>query len=205
MTDRLGLSQIELVLLSTWIIADGKWDRVDLAPESGRELLLHKFRCLKGDPFTAVKYMRVGLQHSLMAARLGTFEEIQQESPFRQDAEVNMARLLRAWTDEAEVGVAREWSDVFRPGWEANRIAQEPVRIIVDTGDCEEHALVVKGAPDRTTRVSAEWWYLYYILGRAWQPLMHCTQQGKQGTHFSVHHIRVPSRSPRKIFFRLPS
>ena len=50
----------------------------------------------------------------------------------------------------------------------AARESQNPIRITGDVGDCEERALEVIGAPNRETRVAAEWWYLYHTLGNNW-------------------------------------
>lgn len=205
MTKNHELSEIELIWLIAWNIADGEWNKVGLEEKGGHELLLHIFRELQGDLLQAAKASRIRLQQSLMAARRGTFEEIQQEAPFSQHAQHNMRILLGAWLRDGDKGFARQWPDSFPPGWEAGRAAQTPVRIIADTGDCEERALEVVGAPDRETRVAAEWWYLYYTLGRAWEPGMHLTVFGeKEGTHFSVHKIRVFPEFRREIYFRLP-
>lgn len=116
-----------------------------------------------------------------------------------------MQSLLRAGVREGDEGFAREWSHSFPPGWKADRIAKSPVHIVVDTGDCEDRALKVVGAPDRETRVAAEWWYLYYTLGRSWEHGMHLTAFGaKEDAHFSVHRIRVFPDTRREIYFRLP-
>jgi hypothetical protein len=205
MANRPGLSEIELIWLIAWNIADGEWGRIDLEQESASKLLLDFFRRIQGDPAEAAKAARIQLQQSLMALRRGTFEEIQQESPFSRHAQRNMGALLGAWVKEGEAGFARAWAEVFSSGWETSKVTQDPIRVVVDTGDCAERALEVRGAPDRETRVSAEWWYLYYTFGKSWKFEMHSTCRGKEeGTHFSVHAIHVFPNSRRKVFFRLP-
>jgi len=200
---------IDLVMnkhVTAWNIADGEWGRSRLDEQRGREWLrLKYFGNLHGDPLEAVKVARGGLQQSLMASRSGTFEETQQQSPFSRAAQRNMDTLLHAWVNEGETGFARVRAEVFAPGWETARSAEDPIRVVGDTGDCEERALEVRGAPDSETRVAAEWWYLYHTLGRSWKPEMHSTRSGKEeGVHFSVHDILVLPDSHRSVFFRLP-
>src|SRR4051812_34272198 len=114
MTDRPGLSQIELSWFIAWIIADGDWGGVDLEQEGGRKLLLQFFGYLEDKPLEAAQQARIRLQQCLMALRRGTFEEIQRESPFSRYAEGNMESLLQAWMEEHESGFTRKWSEIFR-------------------------------------------------------------------------------------------
>jgi hypothetical protein len=205
MADRPGLSEVELLWLIAWNIADGEWSRIDLDQASGRNVLLKFLSALRVDPREAAKESRIGLQQSLMALRQGSFEETQQESPFSRYAERNMKELVRAWMKEGEAGFVRKWAEVFPPGWEANKPKQEPVRIIVDTGDCEGRALEVTGAPDWQTRAGAEWWYLYHTFGKSWKARMHFTSTAnEEGARFSIHYIHVFPNSHRRVFFRLP-
>jgi hypothetical protein len=205
MADCPGLSEIELFWLIAWNIAGGEWGRIDLEQESAHKLLLSCFGQIQEEPTKAANVARIQLQQSLMALRRDTFEHIQQECPFSQHAQRSMEALLHAWVNDGEVGFVRAWAEVFRPGWETARETQEPVRVVVDTGDCEERALEVKDAPDRETRVSAEWWYLYYTFGKSWEPGTHSTRIGKEGGEcFSVHDIHVHPNSRRTVFFRLP-
>ena len=82
---------------------------------------------------------------------------------------------------------------------------QNSIRVVGATGDCEERALEVKGAPDRKTRVAAEWWYLYHTFRQGWTPGMHFTTVAKDGNaHFSVHNIHVYPDARKRIYFRLP-
>jgi hypothetical protein len=200
-----GLSLIESVWRLAWNIADGEWGRIGLEEAGARKLLLAQFSKLHGDLLGAAKVSRGRLQQCLMALRRGTFEEIQQDSPFSLHARRNMDTLLRAWMEEGEAGFARVWAEVFRPGWQAARETHPPIQIIEDIGDCEERALEVRGALDGETRVAAEWWYLYYMFGRDWKPGMHFTAIAKEeGTHFSVHNITVLPDTRKRVYFRLP-
>ena len=147
------LFRSEIAWLIAWNIAAGEWSRVDLKEEQGRGFVHNLFSKLSGDLLsTAEEAWRV-LQRCLMALRREGFEDIQQEAPFSRYALSNMLALARAWMEGGETGLLRKWADVFAPGWEARRPRQEPFGIIVDTGDSEEHALEVRGAPDRKTRI----------------------------------------------------
>jgi hypothetical protein len=115
-----------------------------------------------------------------------------------------MKTLMSAWAQGGEAEFLRKWAELFRPGSEATKPMQQPIRIAGDTGDCAERALEVIGAPDSNTRVSAEWWYLYYTFGRSWKPEVHSTRGDGEGTHFSVHDIHVFPDSHLRVFFRLP-
>jgi hypothetical protein len=206
MEERPGLSQAELVWLIVWNVVGGEWNRIDLDQENARTFLLDCLRKMQGNPCEAAEAARVQLQRSLMALRRETFERIQQESPFSEQAQRNMGVLLSAWLNDGEAGFARAWAEVFPPGWEAAREQQEPIQISGDVGDCAERALEVRGAPDRKARVSAEWWYLFYTFGKSWEPGTHSTRIGKQdGTFYSVHDIHVFPNSRRTVFFRLPA
>jgi hypothetical protein len=192
--------------VTAWDIANGEWGRSRLDEQRGREWLLQKyFGRLQGDPVEAVTRARGQLQQYLMAAQSGAFEEVQQQSPYSREAQRNMDTLLRAWVNEGEAGFARAWAEVFVPGWKTARGFQDPIRVVGETGDCEERAFEVIGAPDQATRVAAEWWFLYHTFGRSWKPEIHSTRSGKEpGAHFSVHDILVLPDSHRSVFFRLP-
>jgi hypothetical protein len=199
------LTQIEFVWLLGWNIADGRWSRIGLEQLSARHFLLDLFSKLHDDPLGGAKSSCRRLQQRLMALHRGTFEEIQQESPFSRLAQRNMDGLLRAWMDDREAGYARAWEQVFQPGWEAALESQEPIQIIGDVGDCEERALEVIGAPDRQTRVAAESWYLYHTFGGNWTPGMHFTTSAHESAaRFSVHNITVLPDSQKQVYFRLP-
>lgn len=206
LVDRPGLSAAEIAWLIAWNIAAGEWTRVDLNEEQGRGFLHNLFSKLSGGLLSAAEEAWMVLQRCLMALRREGFEDIQQEAPFSRYALSNMLALARAWMEGGETGLLRKWADVSAPGWEARRPRQEPVRIIVDTGDSEEHALEVRGAPDRKTRISAEYWYLFYTFGKSWKHGGHSTRVSKEAdTRFSVHNIRMFPSSRQTVFFRVPS
>jgi hypothetical protein len=201
----LNLNQIEFVWFLGWNVADGRLTRIGLEQTSGRQFLLDLLSKLHGDPLEGVKKSGSRLQQRLMALHRGSFEEIQEQSPFRRQAQRNMDTLLRAWIQERETGYTRVWDEVFQQGWEAARESQKPIQIIGDVGDCEERALEVKGAPNRETRVAAEWWYLYHTFGSNWKPMMHFTTvPNGDGACFSVHDITVLPDSRKLVYFRLP-
>jgi hypothetical protein len=201
-----NLTQIEFIWFLGWNIADGRWGRIGLDVTAGRGLLLDLFSKLQdGGCLEVIKESSGRLQQRLMSLQRGTFEEIQQESPFSRLAQHNMESLLRAWKKDREAGFALAWETAFRVGWEAAREAQDQIQIIGEGGDCEERALEVKGAPDRHTRVAAEWWYLYRTFGNNWTPGMHFTTVPNAGrAGFSVHNITVLPNAQRRVYFRLP-
>lgn len=202
-----GLPQIELVWLLGWNIVAGEWQRIGLNPTAGKELLTDLFSKLQGDPSDLSKKSATRLQHCLMALRVGTFEAIQQEAPFSRFAQSNMKTLLQAWRDGGAAGLTRVWNSIFHTGWEAERESPSAIRIVGvgEVGDCEARALEVVGAPDRETRVAAEWWYLRYTFGLDWTPGMHMTTaENENGDRFSVHNIELSDGSCKQIFFRLP-
>jgi len=200
-----GFSPAEFVWLLGWHIADGKWDRIGLGESAARRLLLDTVGRIHGDPFDAARQSRGRLQQCLMALRRGSFEEIQQESPFSLLARDNMDTLLLGWVEEGEAGFEQAWNEIFLAGWDALRRPQDPIRVVGETGDCEDRALEVQGAQDQEMRVAAEWWYLYYTFGRSWRPGMHASTNGKDGgTHFSVHDIHILPNTRKRIYFRLP-
>jgi hypothetical protein len=202
---RTGLTDAEGMYLIAWNIADGKWSRIDLGEIEARNLLLAFASIIKGNPFDVALRSRVMLQYRLMEMRRGSFEEIQQESPFSRQAWQSMDTLLRGWKNKGEVGFQRAWEEVFRSGWAAAREQQNPIQILGDSGDCESSALELKGAPDRRSRVFAEFWYLYYTFGSDWTPAGHSTRVGKdRGARFSVHDIRIFPDTHKRIFFLVP-
>ena len=200
-----NLTTIEVVWLLGWNIADGRWGRVGLDEMAGRGLLLDLFTNLHGGGLEVVKESSGRLQQHLMSLRRGTFEEIQQQAPFRRHVQRNMEALLRAWYEEGEAGFTQTWERIFRVGWDTARAPQEPIRIIGEGGDCQERALEVLGAPDHETRAAAEWWYKFYAYKPGWKPGLHLTTTpDESGTHYSAHEIEIPPDIRRWIYFRLP-
>lgn len=196
------LPQPEMVWLLGWNIAAGEWQRIGLNTAAAKELLLDLFGKLQGDSHDLSKRSAERLQHGLMALREGTFEEIQEEPPFSRFAQKNMEALLQAWRNQGEPGFARVWNAIFHPGWDDEREQQYPIRIIGETGDCEERALEILGARDRESRAAAEFWYLFYTFGQDWKWGRH-EAVGDGGPQFSVHQIHVLPESDRRVYFRL--
>jgi hypothetical protein len=198
------LPQPEVVWLLGWNIADGEWQRIGLNPAAAKELLIDLFGRLQGDLSNLPKRSAERLQNALMSLAEGSFEEIQEEPPFSRFAQKNMEALLQAWRDRGEPGFAQVWDAIFHPGWGDEREHQYPIRIIGETGDCEQRALEILGGRDRESRAAAEFWYLFYTLGQNWKWERHETVgDGQRGPQFSVHHIRVLPDSDRRVYFRL--
>lgn len=202
-----GLSDTELAWLIAWNAAAGAWDRIGLSTDEAKQALLHFMRCMlvNGDGLKAVKESRIWLRQSLMALRRESFEAIQSEAPFNRDTLLNFEALARAWQEAGEQGVTQKWNEIFAPGWQERRHSHAAVRVVGGPGDSEERALEVVGAPDRETRIAAEYWYLYYTYGRNWKGLMHATVNAEKGDrHFSMHEICILPDRRKRIYFRLP-
>jgi hypothetical protein len=200
----LELSDIEMAWLIAWNIAAGYWNRVGLTPAEAKQLILDFARQLQGNPVEAVTQSRVNLQQTLMALRRESFEEIQDEAPFRQHAQQNLLRLLRAYVATGDSGMATAWHQVFPEGLEMRPATHQPVRVIENGGESADTALEVIGAPGRETRVAAEWWYLRYRFGRNFTPGMHMTTiEDANGDCFSIHNVALSDGSRKRVFFRL--
>jgi hypothetical protein len=201
-----GLSEVEIAWLITWNVAAGYWSRVGLNPSEAKKLMVDFARQLRGNPLEAAKHSRVQLQQALMALKKDSFEEIQGEAPFRPHAQQNIRRLLGAYAEAGETGIAGAWDEIFPNGRQLQPGRYDPIRVLGGDGESSEGAVEVVGAPDQETRVAAEWWYLRYRFGRGWTPGMHMTTtENASGDRFSVHNIEVPDGSRKQIFFRLPA
>lgn len=201
-----AFSSIEMAWLIAWNVAAGYWNRVGLTPTEARELMFNFARPFQGKPVEAVTGSRVQLQQALMALRKDGFEEIQGEAPFRQHAQQNLVRLLSAYLEGGDSGMAAAWREVFPGDREVQPVSYRPIRVIENDGESEDRALEVVGAPDQATRVAAEWWYLRYRFGRNWTPGMHMsTIANESGDRFSIHNVGLPDGSHKQIFFRLPA
>lgn len=194
------LPQNESAWLLGWNIAAGQWQRIGLKPPAAKELLGNLFGMLQGDAADLSKRSAERLQHKLMALRVGSFEEIQQEAPFSRFAQRNVQALLQAWRDRGEPGFTQVWDGVFRPGWEDEGERQYPIRIIGDTGDSEQSAIEIFGPRNRQTE--AEFWHLFYTFGEDWNWERHEMVGEGDGPQFSVHHIRALRDSDRRVYFR---
>jgi hypothetical protein len=116
-----------------------------------------------------------------------------------------MRRLLGAYAESGDGGLAAAWHETFPDNREVQPAGYEPIRVLGGGGESSESALEVVGAPDQETRVAAEWWYLRYRFGRDWTPGMHMTTtENANGDRFSVHNIELSGGSRKQIFFRLP-
>ncbi len=198
------LSDIETACLIAWNIAAGYWQRVGLAPAEAKQLISDFAKEFPSDPVETVTHSRVRLQQTLMALRRGGFEEVQGEAPFRQHAQQNLLRLLSAYQAAGDSGMATAWHEVFPKNQEVRPVKYLPIRVIENDGESSDTALEVIGAPDRETRVAAEWWYLRYRFGRNFTPGMHMTTiENANGDRFSIHTIALSDGSSKRVFFRL--
>jgi hypothetical protein len=107
------------------------------------------------------------LQQVLMAQHKDDFTTIQLEPAFSSVALANASALAKA----ARLGkseLAAEWQRVFAPGWEEH----VPERILTTytggPGDSPATAITIL-APELTTAIHGEYWYLFYVYGRNWQ------------------------------------
>ena len=198
------LSPSELIWLLAWNIAAGDCDRIGLNATNGKTFLLDLFHKLGGGTNNLVTESALRLQQSLMALRIGTFDEVQFEAPFRTFAQKNMEALTTAWKEGGDQKFTSTWEEIFYPGWQEALDAQTVIEIIGGSGESEAEALEVVGAPDGRTRVAAEYWWLRYRFGFQWTPEMHFTTGNDSEQHFSVHHVKLLDGSSLRIHFRLP-
>lgn len=200
-----GLSEIELMWLIAWNLAAGYWDKVALAPDQAKTLMFDFARQLQGNPLEAARNSWIHMRQALMTLRKDSFEDIQAEAPFRPHAYRNLQRLLTAHIESGDLGMEKAWQEIFPEGREVEPEKYQPIRVIGGNGESEETALEVIGAPDRETRVAAEWWYLRYQFGWEWEPGIHMTTtKNASGERFSVHDGQLSSGVGKQLFFRLP-
>jgi hypothetical protein len=200
-----GLSEVEIAWLIAWNAAAGYWSRVGLGPDEAKTLMGDFVREFAANLLEDAKRSQVQLQQALMALRKDSFEEIQDEAPFRPHAQGNMRRLVAAYVEGGDSGISKAWQEIFPEGWEEQPTKYEPIRITGGDGESSDHPVQVVGASDLETRVAAEWWYLRYRFGHGWEAGMHITtREDASGERFSVHSIRFSDGSRKQIFFQLP-
>jgi hypothetical protein len=204
MGNKQGLTDVQMMLLIGWNLAAGYWSRIGLSPAEAKELMFNFAAQVASKP-VRTRELLPPIQQALMALRKDPFEVIQGEAPFRPHAQANMKRLLNAYIEGGDSGLDAAWAEVFSEDQEVQPADYQPIRVVGGNGKSKETALEVVGAPDQETRVAAEWWYLRYTFGWAWQPGVHATTTNDEnGNRFSVHDGQLLGGSRKKIFFRLP-
>lgn len=193
---RFTLSELEMTYVLFSYLVSGDWQDMGVSEEQAREWILKFIRLAKNHGTKAVKGLFIGMQNTLMAHRKDSFEKIQREPFFSPFARSNAIELDTAWTDGGDSGFRIEWNRIFAPGWKTTRTRRSPVLIAGGPGHSRESCLVVVNAPDAETRVSAEYWYLYYTWGRDWT-------MGAQAAfeHYDVIDLAFADGSEVRVFF----
>jgi len=133
------------------------------------------------------------MQHTLMAYRKDSFEEIQQEAPFSNFALQNMMQLELQWLTGGKRGFDEEWRRIFAQGWENSVAKQSPVRISGGPGVSRDTAFIVH-APDPCTRIAAEHWLSKFLFGK-------CSIGNRLYETYDVLDLDLSDGSSRELFF----
>jgi hypothetical protein len=168
-----------------------------------QSLVIHFFRCLKGDPKDALRASYLSLQNTFMAMRRDTFETIQSEPPFSGSGRRNMKALMRAWLEGGEAAFMARWHLIFCSDSGPKIPEDRPVRVISDSGNKEENAIqILTHEPE--DKVNGEYWYLHYHLGQGWTCEMQmATMRDPRGRRYDILHIRFPDGQKRQFYFLL--
>lgn len=164
---RFTLEDTEHVCVIASYVAAGRSEEINLIPEQRQSWFLSFAQSLSGDSEEAVNAIFTMLQHVLMAQHRNDFTAIQLEPAFNPAARENAVALAKA----AQLGsdeLAEEWRRIFAPGWEERMPEQVLSTYSGGPGDSAATAVTIL-APDLTTAIHAEYWYLFYFYGRNWQ------------------------------------
>jgi len=196
------------VLLSAMYAADGRWAELEQSADTARAQVLASFRLadLPKQPVeNSVRRIWREVQTFLMAQHNGTFEEIEKLPPFSRFAQANLRRLAAVYAMSGEEGVASEWPQIFKPGWEANRPPAAVPILTGGPGDSRETAVRITNAVDDAEGILTEYNYVAYLLGRPnkeWrrgkQSLTHKDEKGRQ---FDVLEIDLTAGGQRTLYF----
>ncbi len=147
---RFTLEDSEHVCLIATYVAAGHGEEINLLPDQRQSWFLSFARSLNGDVEEAVNAIFSMLQHVLMAQRKHDFATIQLEPAFSAVARANAVTLAKA----ARLG------------------SHTPEQILTTytggPGDSAATAITIL-APELTTAIHGEYWYLFYVYGRNWQ------------------------------------
>jgi hypothetical protein len=197
---RFTLEDTEHVCVIATYVAAGRSEEINLLPDQRQPWFLSFAQSLSADVDEAVNAIFTMLQHVLMAQHSHDFTTIQLEPAFSAFARANAIVLAKA----ARLGnseLAAEWQRVFAPGWE-ERVSEEILTTYTGgPGDSPADAVTIQ-APDLTTAIHGEYWYLFYIYGRNWQlgQEQRTTPNGT-GRVFDRLELIFPDRTPKWIHF----
>jgi hypothetical protein len=164
---RFTLEDTEHVCVIATYVAAGRSQEINLLPDQRQSWFLSFAQSLSGDSDEAVNAIFSMLQHVLMAQRSRDFLTIQLEPAFSEFARSNALALAKA----ARLGsfaLAAEWQRIFSPGWEETVPEQVLTTYTGGPGDAPGNAITIL-APELTTAIHGEYWYLFYVHGRNWQ------------------------------------
>jgi hypothetical protein len=164
---RFTLKDSEHVCRIATYVAAGHGEEISLLPDQRQSWFLSFARSLNGDVEEAVNAIFSMLQHVLMAQRKHDFATIQLEPAFSAVARANAVTLAKA----ARLGssaLAAEWQRVFAPSLEDHTPEQILTTYTGGPGDSAATAITIL-APELTTAIHGEYWYLFYVYGRNWQ------------------------------------
>jgi hypothetical protein len=164
---RFTLEDTEHVCVIATYVAAGRSEEINLLPDQRQSWFLSFAQSLSGDVEGAVNAIFTMLQHVLMAQRQSDFTTIQLEPAFSAVARANAIALAKA-AKLCKSELTAEWQRIFAPGWEQDI----PERLLTTysggSGDSPASAITIL-APDLTTAIHGEYWYLFYTYGRKWQ------------------------------------
>lgn len=197
---RFTLEDNERVCLIATYVAAGRSAEINLLPNQRHSWFLNFARSLNGDSEEAVNAIFTMLQHVLMAQRNHDFATIQLEPAFSAVARANAVALAKA----AKIGsaeLAAEWQRIFAPGWEEQVPQQLLTTYTGGPGDSPATAITIL-APELTTAIHGEYWYLFYMYGRNWQlgQEQRTTPNGN-GKVFDQLELIFPDRTRKWIYF----
>ncbi len=197
---RFTLEDTEHVCVIASYVAAGRSEEINLLPNQRQPWFLSFAQSLSGDVEEAVNAIFTMLQHVLMAQHSHDFTTIQLEPAFSSAARANAVALAKA----ASLGkseLAEEWQRVFAPGWEENIPEQLLTTYTGGPGDSPANAVTIL-APDLTTAIHGEYWYLFYTHGRNWQlGLEQRTTPNGNGRVFDQLELIFPDRTRQWTYF----
>jgi hypothetical protein len=197
---RFTLEDTEHVCVIATYVAAGRSEEINLLPDQRQPWFLSFAQSLSGDVEEAVNAIFSMLQHVLMAQHRHDFTTVQLEPAFSPFARANAVALAKA----AMLGKSdldAEWRRTFAPGWEERVPEQLLTTYSGGPGDSPSTALTIL-APDLTTAIHAEYWYLFYVFGRNWQlGDEHRTTPNEEGRVFDQLELIFPDGARLWTFF----
>jgi hypothetical protein len=197
---RFTLEDTEHVCMIAAFVAAGRSEEINLLPDQRQPWFISFARSLNGDIEEAVNAIFSMLQHLLMAQHKGDFATIQLEPAFSAFARSNAVALAKA----AQLGsdeLAAEWERIFHPGWEDHVPEQILTTYTGGHGDSAATAITIL-APELTTAIHGEYWYLFFTYGRNWE-LGHerRTAPDGDGSVFDQLELIFPDKTRKWIYF----